>query len=199
MNIHKSACQAIRGPGRQRPPTKEVRKRPRPLSLADAQRENALLRSEFAVLEKKTPGRSTFSHRGPALPVVGVRWLAHFRDGFAQRRPFIFQPLVFNLPQLGLGDVKFLAHDLARARHIGDDVLGQNQGVEYLLSLLQGQALRRHGALLQPSWVVPTFRRPENPAPRLPYRPDERSPPGGRSPPGFLAGHALCWDRKTEW
>jgi len=62
---------------------------------------------------------------------------ADFLHRFAQGRPFFVQPFVFNLPELGLGDIEFLGHDLSRPGHVRNHVLGGDQAVKDLSSLLQ--------------------------------------------------------------
>jgi hypothetical protein len=85
---------------------------------------------------QKKPQRVNRGFTPPRFKFKQSMKLADFLDGLAQRRPFFVQAFVFNLPELGLGDIKFLGHDLSRPGHVRNHVLGGDQAVKDLSSLL---------------------------------------------------------------
>src|SRR5579871_661724 len=69
---------------------------------------------------------------------------AHLLHGFVQRRPFLIEAFILDLPQLDIRDVVFLGHDLVGSTHGHPQILGCNQVSKNIATLLQRQTFGRH-------------------------------------------------------
>ena len=71
--------------------------------------------------------------------------LADFLHCLVQRRPFLIQTFILDLPQLDIGDVVFLGDDLVGTTHRHSKILGRYQIPEDVAPLLQRQTFMQAG------------------------------------------------------